>query len=423
MISILNEKKKTIHWGWYVMLSSFIILFFNSGARYSFGVMFKPMIEEFGWNRGPVSLAFFINMILYAFLLTVVGRFYDRFGPKWVMIIATIFLSIGFGLITFINSLWEFYLYYGIFVAIGFAGTSLPLFASLISKWFAKWRGFAISLSLSGSCLGQFALLPIFTSITQKYGWRISHLIIGLMMIVLNIPFIIFLIKKEPGDVGLSPYGLNHGDEGINEMEESSALSGDTTDLSLKEAMHTGSFWFFVIVMFVCGSGDFWMITHLIPFATDKGISPYTAGNIMAWYGLLGLLGVLMAGPASDLIGNKIPLALTFLIRFISFIIILKFQNTLSFYIFGLSFGFTFLITAPITATLLGKLYGFSHIGFISGFVTTFHHLGGGFWAYMGGWLFDKTGGYEISLYISALMALSAFASSILIKEKRHKIN
>lgn len=422
MTSIFDEKRKVLHWGWYVMLSSFIILFFNSGSRYSFGVMFKPMIEEFGWSRGPISFAFFINMIVYAFLLTVVGRFYDRFGPRWVLIIATIFLFIGFSLIAFIKSLWEFYLYYGIFVAIGFAGTSLLLFAALISKWFSKWRGFVISLSLSGSCLGQFALLPVFTFITQRYGWRISYLISGILMIVVNIPLIIFIIKKGPDDIGLTPYGFQRND-GINEKKERYLLAKNHPDMSLNEAMHTRSFWFFVFVMFVCGSGDFWMITHLIPFATDKGISPYTAGNIMAWFGLFGLLGVLTAGPASDLIGNKIPLTLTFFIRFISFIIILYCQNTVSFYIFGLSFGFTFLITAPITATLLGKLYGFSHIGFISGFVTTFHHLGGGFWAYMGGWLFDKTGDYEVSLYLSALMALLAFILSFLIKEKRHKIS
>lgn len=406
------------------MLSSFIILLFNSGARYSFGVMFKPMIEEFGWSRASISLAFFINMILYAFLLTVVGRFYDRFGPKWVMIIATIFLFAGYSLSSFLHSLLEFYIYYGIFVAVGFAGTSLPLFASLISKWFDKWRGFAISLSLSGNCLGQFLLLPLFTLLTQGYSWRLSYLIIGLCMGIVNIPFIIFIIKKSPEEVGLKPYGYK-GFEGETYERRKELLISDREkiDLTLKEAMSTRSFWLFTLIMFVCGSGDFWMITHLIPFATDQGISPFTAGNIMAWYGLMGLIGVLIAGPSSDIFGNKIPLAVTFLIRFISFIIILNLQDIFSFYLFGLSFGFTFLITAPITATLLGKLYGFSHIGFISGFVTTFHHLGGGFWSYMGGWLFDKTGDYKISIYISAFLAIAAFISALFIDEKPHTKN
>jgi MFS family permease len=102
-----------VFYGWYILASSFVILFFNSGARFSFEVLFKPMITEFGWNRSSISLAFFLNMTLFALSLTVVGRFYDRYGPKWVIVISTIFLSGGYALISRINSLWEFFAYYG----------------------------------------------------------------------------------------------------------------------------------------------------------------------------------------------------------------------------------------------------------------------------------------------------------------------
>ena len=99
--------------GWSILASSFAILFFNSGARYSFGVMFKPMGAEFGWNRGDISLAFFVNMILFALSVMVVGRFYDRYGPKWVIVISTLFLSAGHILISRTGSLWEFHKLYG----------------------------------------------------------------------------------------------------------------------------------------------------------------------------------------------------------------------------------------------------------------------------------------------------------------------
>jgi predicted MFS family arabinose efflux permease len=154
---------------------------------------------------------------------------------------------------------------------------------------------------------------------------------------------------------------------------------------------------------------------------TDYDISPTTAGNMLAWYGLMSLAGVLVAGPASDLIGNKIPIALTFLMRFVLFLLILRYQNLASFYIFALAFGFTHLITAPLTPTLMGRLYGFSHVGLLSGFITTIHHLGGGFWAYAGGLIFDKTGSYQLAFILSAIMALGAVFSSIFIKEERHQ--
>jgi len=71
-----------IFYGWYIVAASFIILFFNSGARYAFGVMFKPIIKEFGWSRGTISLVFFLNMMIFALTLMAVGKLYDRYGPS-----------------------------------------------------------------------------------------------------------------------------------------------------------------------------------------------------------------------------------------------------------------------------------------------------------------------------------------------------
>ena len=141
---------------------------------------------------------------------------------------------------------------------------------------------------------------------------------------------------------------------------------------------------------------------------------------MLAFLGLLSLGGILIAGPASDWIGNRWPIALTFVLRFMLYLLILRYPNEVNFYIFALLFGFTFLITAPLTATLMGKLYGLSHVGLLSGFVTTIHHLAGGFWAYLGGLVFDKTGSYRYIFIISAVMCLIATACSLLIKEKRH---
>ncbi len=406
-------------YGWYVLGSSFAILFFSSGARYSFGVAFKPMIEEFNWSRGSISFAFFLNMTLFAVSLVAVGRLYDRYGSKWVIIVSTVFVSAGFALISLINSLWQFYIVYGVFAAIGLGGTSVSLLSALVSKWFERWRGLAISLALAGNCLGQFALVPIFTFSTLRYGWRISYLSIGFMMFLVNLTLVLFVIKESADHLGTTSVLEKMGEK--KERSEGIASSGTLHDLSLREAMKTYSFWLFLVVMFVCGSGDFFVTTHLIPFVTDQGIHPTKAGNMLAWLGLMSLFGILIAGPASDLIGNKIPMALTFLLRFGAFLLILTYGSSTSFYLFSIIFGFTFMITGPITTTLLGRLYGFSHIGLLSGFVTTIHHLGGGFWAYLGGLIFDQTGSYRLAFILSTIMTLMAFFCCIFIKEKRHR--
>jgi len=404
---------------WYVLAASFIILFFNAGARFSIGVMFKPLISEFGWTRSSISFAFSINMTMFALSLLIVGRFYDRYGPKWVIIISTILLSGGYVSVSFINSLWQFYIFYGILSGIGLGGTSVPLIAALTSKWFDRGRGLAISLALSGSCVGHFVLIPVFTTFTENHGWRASYFFIGLIMLVVNTALALLIIRGDPQEVG---HRAPDPEEPNNREARGSGLTASgPRDMGLREVMRTYSFWLFVFVMFVCGSGDFLVSTHLIPFLTDYNVSPVTAGNMLAWYGLAGLAGLLIAGPATDLIGNKIPVALTFLLRFLLFLLILKYQNLIAFYIFSLSFGFTFLITAPIATTLTARLYGLTHVGILTGFISTIHHLGGAIWAYVGGLIFDKTGSYRLVFILSAIMALMAVFCSIMIKEKRHK--
>jgi MFS family permease len=410
--------RSSIFYGWYILAACFFLLFFQAGARFSFGLMFKPMMLQLGWDRASISLVFFLNMIFFALTLSIAGKLYDRWGPKWVILVSTLFLSVGYGSISTISTLWEFHLYYGVLAAIGMGGASVPLIAALMSKWFENNRGLVISLALSGNCVGQFVLVPVFSDLVLEFGWRISCIIIALCIFVVNTSLALFVIKSEPSNLG--PKKCSRQDPAGNQSINDPTVSiRGKRDLNLKEAMKTASFWLYLMAMFVCGSGDFLVTAHLVPMVTDFNISPSIAANMLAWFGLLSMGGILIAGPVSDRIGNKIPIALSFALRLVLFILIISHQSLYTFYIFAVMFGFTFLITAPLTTTLVGKLYGFSHIGLISGFITMIHHMGGGLWAYIGGWSFDMSGSYKWSFIASAVMACIALTCILMIRERR----
>jgi MFS family permease len=419
-----TDQKGRLFYGWYIVAASFVILFFNSGARYAFGVMFKPIINEFGWSRGAVSLVFFVNMVVFAVSLFIVGKLYDRYGPKWVIIISTLFISAGFVLTSFMHSLGQFFFSYGILAAFGIAGTAVPLMATITSKWFEKYRGLAISLSLSGNSIGQFALVPLLSLFAVSFGWRASYLSIGLVMVVVNILLVLFVIKGDPQHLGLKPFGHRESREATGETVGRASVpqADQPRDMGLKQAMGTSSFWLFALAMFICGGGDYVATTHLIPMATDIGISPITAGKMLGWYGLMSLAGILIAGPAADLIGNKIPIILTFALRVLLYVMIIKYKSVMSLYVFALAFGFTHLIAAPLTPMLVGKLYGVLHLGVLTGFINTAHFLGGGFWAYMAGVIFDLTGSYQLAFILLTVMAFIALVSMFFVKERRHTV-
>jgi MFS family permease len=412
-----------VFYGWYVLAAAFVILFLNAGGRLIIGVMVKPMAAEFGWSRSSVSLAIFLNMAVYAASVIVTGRLYDRYGPKWVIVGSSLFFSAGYALMATMDTLWQFLFYFGVISATGLGGTTVAIFGSIMGRWFEKRRGLAVSLAFAGNCLGQFFLVPVFSDQMVTSGWRITSIWIAGLCCVVNLALAFGIIRGDPQRFGLQAYGARDRQQQGAEAYSSPGslpLKAGPRDLTLSEAMRTRSLWLFTIAMFVCGGADHLISTHLVPMVTDYGASPAVGADMLAWLGLMSLGGVLLAGPVADAIGNKIPIAITFALRVVLFVVLLKFKGTMPFWVFSLGFGFTLLVTAPLTPTLVGALYGVTHIGFISAFIVTVHMVGSGLWAYLGGVIYDRTGDYDLAFVMSAGLAAVALACTLLIREERH---
>ena len=427
----MSNSRSIVSYGWYVLAASFAILFVNAGARLMIGVFEKPIIAEFGWSRGQFSAVVFVNTAMLAGSIVVTGHLYDRFGPKWVILASSLLFSGGLLLTAVMDGLWQFFLFYGVIAGAGLGGIAAPIFGAIVSHWFLRARGTAISLAMSGTSLGQFALVPLFTMHYLDEGWRSTMAWMGLLTMTVNVALVFLVLRGDPEDLGKEPYGRAGGVGLPEEVDEVTGGEGvivvhphvplrEPRSLGLREAMRTRSFWLFTVAMFVCGAGDFLLTTHLVAMATDYGVPTSTAVAMLAGFGLLSLGGILLAGPASDLIGDKIPIAVAFALRVAVFVLIVRYQTTWAFWVLALGFGFTFLVTAPLTTTLMGRLYGFASIGLLSGFVTTVHHFGGGVWALLGGVVYDATGAYTSAMTLSALASAVALVCTLLIKEVRH---
>ena len=429
----MSSTRSTLNYGWYVLGASFLILFVNAGARLMIGVFEKPIIAEFGWSRGQFSAVVFVNTAMLAASLVVTGYLYDRFGPKWVILTSSLLFSGGLLLTSVMDGLWQFFLFYGVLAGAGLGGIAAPIFGAIVSHWFVRARGTAISLAMAGTSLGQFVLVPLFTMLYLDEGWRSTMAWMGSTTLVVNVTLVLLVLRGDPEDLGKEPYGQAAvassgapaevdevtGGEGVIVVHPHVPLQ-EPRSLGLREAMRTRSFWLFTVAMFVCGAGDFLLTTHLVAMATDYGVPTSTAVAMLAWFGLLSLGGILLAGPASDLVGDKIPIAAAFVIRVLVFAVVVRYQTTWAFWVLALGFGFTFLVTAPLTTTLMGRLYGFASIGLLSGFITTVHHFGGGLWALLGGVVFDATGAYTWAMVLSAAASAVALVCTLLIREVRH---
>ena len=178
--------------------------------------------------------------------------------------------------------------------------------------------------------------------------------------------------------------------------------------MTLREASRTRQFWLLLAVYSICGFDDFFVTTHVVAFAQDRGLDAFLAGNLLAVMGITGLLGVLAAGIWGDRSGPVPATLASFVARVAVFGLVAVDQSPLSVAIFALVFGVTFLVTAPLTMLFVRDSFGIRNLGAISGLITMIHHMCGGFGAWLGATIFDRTGNYETVFIIMAVASLAA---------------
>ncbi|MBK5959844.1 hypothetical protein CCR97_16770 [Rhodoplanes elegans] len=170
--------------------------------------------------------------------------------------------------------------------------------------------------------------------------------------------------------------------------------------MSIRQAARTRAFWALLGVYAICGLDDFFVSTHVVALAQDRGLDAYLAGNLLAVMGLTALIGVMAAGAWSDRAGPLWPATASFVARLAVFALILIDQSPVSVAVFALVFGATFLVTAPLTVVFVNQHFGSRHLGGLTGLITMVHHIAGGLGAYVGAVTFDRLGGYDAAFVL-----------------------
>ena len=160
--------------------------------------------------------------------------------------------------------------------------------------------------------------------------------------------------------------------------------------------------------MLCAGSTIFFVATHVVAFAQDRGIDALVAGHLLALMGLAGFVGVIAAGAWSDRSGPVWPALASFLLRIATFALVLVDQSPLSIAVFALVFGFTFLMTAPLLVIFVRDAFGTANLGAISGLIVMIHHMFGGIGAWIGAAIFDARGDYDVAFVVMAVASVLA---------------
>ncbi|MEE8448849.1 MAG: MFS transporter [Thermodesulfobacteriota bacterium] len=405
-----------IFYGWYILAAAFLALAVGFGVRPSFGLFFKAIADDFGLSRASLGLVVSINMLTYGLVQPFMGQILDRYGPKLVIGVSAIALAGGFMLIGIARAAWQLYLVYGILLGAAFGGLGFTTIPAMVSRWFVKKRGLALGIAISGASVGQFALVPVAAFFFLKYGWRSTNLLLGFLVLVTSFPLALWVMKKDPSEVGCGPDGdpLREGKASKEGMAQERLI----TSTSPGQAFQTRPFWHLAGAFFVCGFSSFLIVTHLAAHITDVGHSDVVAATVLAVTGGVNFFGILLMGAASDRMGRRFPLAATYFIRGLSFLLLLTSDSVSAFYIFAVVFGFSNLATVPVTSALVGDTFGPAHLGTILGVVSLSHQLGAALGAFLGGMVFDYTGSYSYAFIMAFLLLMVASLLSITMEER-----
>lgn len=370
------------------------------GVRQSLALFIGPLNSQTGLGIAAISLAFACAQLMWGITQPFAGAVADKYGTGRVIAAGGVLIMLGTVLTPYATSTAMLVFLIGIVAAGGAGMAGLGVLMSAVGRALpAEKRGMASGLVNAGGSFGQFAVVPVAALLTAGIGWSGSITMLGLAALAL-LP-LAWVLRGKPHSIAAP-----------------GASDGKTMKQAVRDAWADPSFLLLTAGFFVCGFHVAFISTHLPGVVALCGLAPEVAAWSLSLIGLFNIAGSFLAGWAIGRWRMKSVLALIYAARGV---IVLWFlfapKTTLTFMIFGVLIGFTYLATVPPTVGLVGKLHGMRFLATLFGIVMLSHQVGGFLGAWLGGYMFERTGSYDWLWYIDIMLAVGAALIHMPIKE------
>ena len=400
-----------IFYGWIIVAASLIVSSVLFGIRFSFGVFFKSLENDFGLTRAATSSVFSLYMIFFAIFAIISGWALDRYGPRRVVSLMGLFTGLSLLITSQANSLWQLFLSYSLLLGIGTGGT-MPVLMSVVSRWFEKKRGLAVGLAASGSGLGILVLAPSAAYLISNSSWRMSYIMLGLISLAAVISSAM-LLRKDPREIGQLPDGIKS--TVMSTRKTHTKVNSQPTGLSLPQALKNRNFWLMLLAWLSFATCMNLVVTHIVAHATDVGIPVLRASTLVSVMGGLNMVGRLATGRLSDIVGRKIPGISCAMLGAVALLWLIWSQQLWMFYVFAILFGFAWGGFGVIIITLVGDVFGRRSLGTIMGTLEMGFSIGAAIGPALGGFVFDITNSYVLAFTSGSILMLFAGILIVLI--------
>lgn len=412
--------------GWRIVGVSALAQGVSVGSTfYVYGTFLKPLAAEFDASRLAVTLGLTLLTVVQGVVAPLIGRAFDGGSPRTLMLTGIACHGLGLALLSQITAFWQAALLFVLPIAMG-AHLFGPLATStVVNRWFVRRRGQALGIASLGSSLGGAAFPAIAAALIAAFGWRGAFGAMGTGILLLMLPIAWILVGKPedvgetpdgdpvPGSVGMAAHGTTTGT--TREATNTSAASPNaalathadatTADAELATAdavttrslLRDRSFWAISIAIGFGYCPVSVLLAHLVPYATDAGISTSRAAIVMTCYALSGAFGRVFLGWLTDRIDPRAVVWLDYAWFGLAWLGLLSPPSFGSLLFTGIAAGIAVGGITPVWAALTGAVYGRMAFGRAMGLMSfvmlPFSVIG----APIAARLFDVTGSYRLA--------------------------
>ena len=410
-----SSRRLPFFYGWAIVAVAFVTMGIGVNARTAFSLLFPPILDEFGWERGVAAGAFSFGFLVSAVLSPSLGRLMDRRGPRVVIELGVGLMGAGLLLATLVREPWHLYATLGVLVGggsvcLGYTGHSL-----FLPNWFVRRRGLAMSVAFSGVGVGSIILLPWLQTLIASAGWRAACWALGILMLVLLAPLNL-LLRRRPEDIGLEPDGDRAARETSAARQATNVVDPAwvAVDWTLGRALRTARFWWIALGFFGGLYAWYAVQVHQTKFLIEIGFSPTEAAWALGLVSLAGIPGQIALGHLSDRIGREWVWTvggLGFALCYLALLLLGQVPAPALLYLMVVSQGLLGYGLTSVMGAIPAEIFQGEHYGTIFGTLMLASIAGGAAGPWVTGTLYDTTGSYAIAFAIAlGWSVLSALA-------------